>query len=218
MLNSSIRPRTRSLTRGWVTPKSRAARVWVRPRALISCSMAIMRHERTARCSASPGGKPRSRNALPDEGVTRVSSPEEVPVIGFDFGERRSGRATALALRGRRVVASLELPSRMRGARSPLLETLRRAERDAPLRRESESRIHQLLSLSSAASPPAPSLTGRAPADSRPRVARLARRHGPLAANDQSRIGASRRIYKILYDWSGLLTSVLWVRISGQQR
>src|SRR6266446_6533119 len=57
MLKRSIRPRMRSLTRGWVTPRSSAA------------SLSIS-SERTLRCRASSGGKPRSRNTFP---VDRVS-------------------------------------------------------------------------------------------------------------------------------------------------
>jgi hypothetical protein len=102
--------------------------------------------------------------------------------------------------------------SRTRRARTPLLATWPRTERDARPRRESVSRILRLLCPSSAASPRAPTLTGHARAGSLLRVARLAGRHVPLAASDPSRIGVSRRLYKVSYSQAELLTSVSWVR------
>src|SRR3990172_9696713 len=65
MLKRSMRPRIRSLTRGWVTPRSWAASPCFSPRAAIAFWRFSIRSERTLRCSASSGEKPRSRNTLP---------------------------------------------------------------------------------------------------------------------------------------------------------
>src|SRR2546422_9207580 len=70
MLKRSIRPRMRSLTRGWVTPRSSAASPCFRRRAAIAFWRLSISSERTLRCRASSGGKPRSRNTFP---VDRVS-------------------------------------------------------------------------------------------------------------------------------------------------
>src|SRR2546422_4520747 len=69
MLKRSIRPRMRSLTRGWVTPRSLAASPCFSSRAAIAFWRLSIRSERTLRCSASSGGKPRSRNTLPVDRV-----------------------------------------------------------------------------------------------------------------------------------------------------
>ena len=199
MLNSSIRPRTRSLTRGCVTPKSRAARLCVKPCSLMSWPIASMSRERTNRCSASPGGNPRSAKTFPDEGVRRASSPVSAALTVVDFREGRRGRASELAPRPGSVGPSFGSSSRTRGARTPLRGTLRRTTPDVRLRRESVSRIRQLLCHSSAASPRARRQTVRARADGRRRAAPLAERLVFLAANVRPRIEASRRLYKILY-------------------
>src|SRR5438093_6585301 len=65
MPKRSIRPRIRSLTRGWVTPRSSAASACFNPRAAIVFCRFSIRSERTLRCSASSEEKPRSRNTLP---------------------------------------------------------------------------------------------------------------------------------------------------------
>src|SRR5207245_3435708 len=70
MLKRSIRPRMRSLTRGWVTPRSSAASPCFRRRAAIAFWRLSISSERTLRCRASSGVKPRSRNTFP---VDRVS-------------------------------------------------------------------------------------------------------------------------------------------------
>src|SRR3990172_6830442 len=70
MLKRSMRPRIRSLTRGWVTPRSWAASPCFSPRAAIAFWRFSIRSERTLRCSASPGEKPSSRNTSP---LDRVS-------------------------------------------------------------------------------------------------------------------------------------------------
>jgi hypothetical protein len=70
MLKRSSRPRTRSLTRGWVTPRRCATSACVNRRAAMAFWTLIMRSERTLRCSASSAENPRSRNTLPLEAVT----------------------------------------------------------------------------------------------------------------------------------------------------
>jgi len=69
VLNKSIRPRGRSLTRGWVTPIILAAILYLRRRDAMSFCTCIMRSARTNRCSASSRRNPRSRNTFPLEGV-----------------------------------------------------------------------------------------------------------------------------------------------------
>src|SRR5437667_252833 len=66
-LNRSIRPRMRSLTRGWLTPNMAAALACVSRRAVISLLSTIMRSERSLRFSDSAASKPRSRNTFPVE-------------------------------------------------------------------------------------------------------------------------------------------------------
>src|SRR5947207_2472931 len=72
MLNRSIFPRTRSLTRGCVTPSNLAAAACVSLRRLIRRSISIIRSARILRLAASSGPKPRSRNTLPVDRCTRV--------------------------------------------------------------------------------------------------------------------------------------------------
>jgi len=70
VLKRSIRPRRRSLTRGWDTRKTFAASLCLRRRDAMSFWTWIIRSARTRRCSASPRRNPRSRNTLPVDGVT----------------------------------------------------------------------------------------------------------------------------------------------------
>src|SRR2546422_10870460 len=70
VLKRSIRPRRRSLTRGWDTRSTFAASRCLRRRVAMSFWTWIIRSARTRRCSASSRRKPRSRNTLPVEGVT----------------------------------------------------------------------------------------------------------------------------------------------------
>jgi hypothetical protein len=70
VLNKSIRPRSRSLTRGCVMRRILATSACLRPRDIISFWTLIIRSARTSRCSASWPGKPRSRNTLPLDRVT----------------------------------------------------------------------------------------------------------------------------------------------------
>ncbi len=70
MLKRSIRPRTRSLMRGWVTPRRSATFAWVMRREAMAFWTLIMRSARTRRCSASSSENPRSRNTLPLDAVT----------------------------------------------------------------------------------------------------------------------------------------------------
>jgi len=49
MLKRSMRPRTKSLMRGWVTPRSTAALAYVRSRSWMSFRMVNMSVERTSR-------------------------------------------------------------------------------------------------------------------------------------------------------------------------
>ena len=69
VLKRSIRPRRRSLTRGWVTPSILAAVLCLRPRDSMSFCTWIMRSARTSRCSASSRRNPKSRNTFPVDGV-----------------------------------------------------------------------------------------------------------------------------------------------------
>jgi len=69
VLNRSMRPRVRSLTRGCDTRKSFAASFCLSFRDLMSFWTVIKRSARTKRCSASSRRNPRSRNTLPVEGV-----------------------------------------------------------------------------------------------------------------------------------------------------
>ena len=70
-LKRSIRPLRRSLTLGWVTPKSFAACPCVSPRLAIAFSSATMRSARTRRCPASSVENPTSLKTLPLDGVFR---------------------------------------------------------------------------------------------------------------------------------------------------
>src|SRR3990172_7399897 len=70
VLNRSILPRRRSLTRGCVTRRIFAASACLRPLDVISLWSWIIKSDRTFRCAASLGGKPRSRNTLPLDRVT----------------------------------------------------------------------------------------------------------------------------------------------------
>jgi hypothetical protein len=64
-----MRPRTRLLIRGCVTPNSLAASAWMRLRSSMSRRIAIIIVERIRRCSASSSSKPRSLNTFPLDGV-----------------------------------------------------------------------------------------------------------------------------------------------------
>src|SRR3972149_5401431 len=64
-LKRSIRPRIRPRTRGGVPPRPSPASPCLRPRAVIAFWRFSIRSERTLRCSASSGEKPRSRNTSP---------------------------------------------------------------------------------------------------------------------------------------------------------
>ncbi len=70
VLKRSIRPRRRSLTRGWDTRIILAASRCLRRREAISFWTWIIRSARTSRCSASSRRNPKSRNTFPVEGVT----------------------------------------------------------------------------------------------------------------------------------------------------
>src|SRR5712691_3086629 len=65
MLKRSIRPRIKSLTRGWVTPRSSAASACFNPRAAIAFCRFTMSSARTFRYAASSSEKPRSRKTFP---------------------------------------------------------------------------------------------------------------------------------------------------------
>lgn len=69
VLNRSMRPRRRSLTRGCVTPRILAASACFNARRATAFCTAIIKSERIKRCSASSRENPRSRNTLPLEGV-----------------------------------------------------------------------------------------------------------------------------------------------------
>ena len=72
VLNKSIRPLKRSLTRGWVTRRILAASACLRPRdSSVFCSW-IRRSARTSRCSDSSAEKPTSRKTFPLDGVILV--------------------------------------------------------------------------------------------------------------------------------------------------
>src|ERR1019366_3999252 len=65
MLNRSIFPRIRSLTRGWVTPNNLAAWDCVSFRRTMSLSIELTKSARSKRLRASVGGKPMSSKTLP---------------------------------------------------------------------------------------------------------------------------------------------------------
>lgn len=69
VLNRSIRPRRRSLTRGWVMRRAFANSAWVRCLESMSFCTLINKSARTSRCSASPPEKPTSRKTLPVDRV-----------------------------------------------------------------------------------------------------------------------------------------------------
>ncbi len=69
VLNKSIRPRRRSLTRGWVMRSVFANSAWVRRLESINFWTLIIKSARTSRCSASPGANPMSRKTLPVDRV-----------------------------------------------------------------------------------------------------------------------------------------------------
>jgi len=69
VLNRSIRPRRRSLTRGWVTRRVFANSAWVRCLESMSFWTLIIKSARTSRCSASPAENPASRKTLPVDRV-----------------------------------------------------------------------------------------------------------------------------------------------------
>ena len=70
VLNRSIRPRRRSLTRGCVMRRVFANSAWVRCLDSMSFCTLISKSARTSRCSASPPEKPTSRKTLPVDRVT----------------------------------------------------------------------------------------------------------------------------------------------------
>jgi len=70
VLKRPMRPRSRSLTRGWDTRRTLAASRCFSRRAVISFCTWIIRSARTRRCSASSWRNPTSRNTLPVETVT----------------------------------------------------------------------------------------------------------------------------------------------------
>src|SRR5262245_29133872 len=70
VLNKSMRPRRRSLTRGWDTRRISAASRCLSRRAVMSFWTWIMRSARTNRCSASSRRNPTSRNTFPVDAVT----------------------------------------------------------------------------------------------------------------------------------------------------
>jgi hypothetical protein len=65
VLNRSMRPRRKSLIRGWVMCRTFANSAWVRCLASINFWTLIINSARTSRCSASPGANPTSRKTLP---------------------------------------------------------------------------------------------------------------------------------------------------------
>ncbi len=65
VVNRSIRPRSKSFTRGRVMRRVRANSTWVSRLDSISFWTLINKSARTSRCSASPGAKPTSRKTLP---------------------------------------------------------------------------------------------------------------------------------------------------------
>jgi hypothetical protein len=70
VLNKSIRPRNKSLTRGLLMRRLFANAAWLRCLDSISFWTLIIKSARTSRCSASPGANPTSRKTLP---LDRVS-------------------------------------------------------------------------------------------------------------------------------------------------
>src|SRR5438477_578732 len=92
-LKRLILPRTRSLIRGCVTPKSLAAWACVRfPPSRIRWS-SIIRSARSLRFSASSGPNPRSRKTLPDDGrtLTELAAPPKTSPVLDERGEALTG-------------------------------------------------------------------------------------------------------------------------------
>jgi len=75
VLNRSMRPRRRSLTRGCDTRRISAVSRCFNCRAAMSFCIWIIRSARTSRCSASSRWNPRSRNTLPVDAVTLSGLP-----------------------------------------------------------------------------------------------------------------------------------------------
>ena len=69
VLNKSIRPRRKSLTRGWLMRHLFANSAWVRRLDSISFWTLIIKSARTSKCSASPAVNPTSRKTLPVDRV-----------------------------------------------------------------------------------------------------------------------------------------------------
>src|SRR3990170_4176456 len=90
MLKRSIRPRIRSLTRGWVTPRSLAVSPCFRPRAVIAFWRFSIRSERTLRCPASSGEKPRSRNTSPLDRVSFTFFTKHLPLLARPLVEQQT--------------------------------------------------------------------------------------------------------------------------------
>jgi len=167
VLKRSIRPRSRSLTRGWVTPRILAACICRRRRPRTMSWTWSIRMERIRRCSASSREKPRSRNTLPLDGTIFI----------FMAGYPSSHRSTTtpvdyLAQAGpRQIEVSPGSPSGLLLKRVEDIDTLGKAgdvnRPDAPDPCARESPWHQFPRSGAASNHPGRALVGPATAGSR---------------------------------------------------
>ena len=95
VLNRSIRPRSNSLTRGWVMRRVLANSACVSLLDSISFWTLINKSARTSRCSASPGAKPISRKTLPLDRVI-LSLISNLSCRGFLAASSQNQRAKSV--------------------------------------------------------------------------------------------------------------------------
>jgi hypothetical protein len=90
MLKRSMRPRIKSLTRGWVTPRSSAASACFKPRARITFCRFTISSARTLRYSASSAEKPRSRKTFPRDRVSFTLFTEHLSLPARSLVDQRA--------------------------------------------------------------------------------------------------------------------------------
>src|SRR3989442_1872932 len=90
MLKRSMRPRIRSLIRGWVTPRSSAASACFNPRAVITFCRFAISSARTLRYSASSAEKPRSRKTFPLDRVSFIFFTEHLSLPARSLVDERA--------------------------------------------------------------------------------------------------------------------------------
>jgi hypothetical protein len=202
MLKRSIRPRTRLLIRGCVTPNSLAASPWVRLRSSMSLRTAIINVERIRRCSASSSSKPRSRNTFPLDGVIFVSMVIPTSEAADSFSGDLSGLPDTAPAQDRCLVGpSAAFSFQRRARRILLLQTSRRRRLDAPRRCGFVTRKHRVLRWPWTSSHPARVLPGPDATRDRPCVSPPRGKLSDRAERSLPRRAVSwpEALYKILY-------------------